>query len=404
MRIFISTGEPSGDLHAANLIEALRKLEPDAEFVGFGGPHMAKAGATVLFPLVDLAIMWFGRVLLNLHKFFRILDQADQYFANERPDAVVVIDYPGFHWWLARKAKERNIPVFYFVPPQIWAWGGWRVNKVRKHIDHVLCSLPFEPKWYHDRQVPGAVYIGHPYFDELAERVLDESFLAIEEAKEGPLVALLPGSRTQEVQKNLPMMLKAAAVLASRRPDVRFAVASLHERHQALAGEILKESGLELPIQIHAARTPELIRLASVAWAVSGSVGLELMVEALPTVVVYRIRHFDLFVARRFIRSKYISLVNLLADDEVMPEYLTPVDVSTEMADWATKWLDDEGSRQKASKALADLRDRYAIPGASERAAERIFEVVNAARTAHHKGPHDPSSHAHRLSDEPRSE
>jgi len=379
MRIFISTGEPSGDLHAANLIEALRKRRPDTEFVGFGGPHMEKAGATVLFPLVDLAIMWFGRVLLNIHKFFRLLDQADQYFAKEKPDAVVVIDYPGFHWWLAKKAKARNIPVFYFVPPQIWAWGGWRVNKVRKYVDHVLCSLPFEPAWYHARGVPEAVYIGHPYFDELADRILDESFLAAERAKGGPIVALLPGSRTQEVTKNLPMMLRAAEKLSGERPDVRFIVACLHEKHRTLAQQILKESGLELRLEIQAARTPELIRLADLAWAVSGSVGLELMVEALPSVVVYKIRHFDLFVARRFIRSKYISLVNLLADDELMPEYLTPVDVSTAMADWAAKWLNDPSSREHASKALADLRDRVAVPGASERAAERIIEVVAAA-------------------------
>ena len=396
MRIFISTGEPSGDLHAANLIEALRKRHPDAEFVGFGGPHMKKAGATILFPLVDLAIMWFGRVLLNIRKFFRILDQADQYFATHRPDAVVVIDYPGFHWWLAKRAKARGIPVFYFVPPQIWAWAGWRVNKVRKYIDHVLCSLPFEPPWYHARNVPDAVYIGHPYFDELAERVLDESFLAAERAKPGPIVAILAGSRTQEVTKNLPMMLQAAAKLHRERPDVRFLVASLHERHQNLAREILAESRLELPLEILAARTPEVIRLANLAWAVSGSVGLELMVEALPSVVVYKIRHFDLFVARRFIKSKYISLVNLLADDEVMPEYLTPVDVSSEMANWALKWLNDPSSREKASKTLADLRDKVAVPGASDRAAARISEVVTAARNIHpggpQQGPHPPNT------------
>src|SRR5262245_59940163 len=137
MQIFISTGEPSGDLHAANLIHALRKRIPSAAFVGFGGPNMEKAGARMLYPLVELAVMWFGRVLLNFHKFFWLLYRADQHFKNERPAAVILIDYPGFHWWVAWRAKVRGIPVFYYVPPQIWAWAGWRVKKVRKYVDHV---------------------------------------------------------------------------------------------------------------------------------------------------------------------------------------------------------------------------------------------------------------------------
>jgi lipid-A-disaccharide synthase len=122
MHIFLSAGEPSGDLHAANLIRSLRERRPDARFVGYGGPEMAAAGADVLFPLVDLAVMWFLRVLLNLHKFVGLVGRADRYFRDERPDAVVLIDYPGLHWWIARKAKKRGIPVFYYVPPQIWAW------------------------------------------------------------------------------------------------------------------------------------------------------------------------------------------------------------------------------------------------------------------------------------------
>jgi lipid-A-disaccharide synthase len=396
MRIFLSTGEPSGDLHAANLIHSLRKLRPDVEVIGFGGPRMAEAGGKVLYPLVDLAVMWFVRVLLNINKFFDLLHQAEAEFVTNRPDAVVLIDYPGFHWHLARVAKKHGIPVFYFVPPQIWAWAGWRIKKVKKYVDHVLCSLPFEPAWYHERGYQNAVAVGHPYFDELAERVLDASFVAELSSRPGPLVAILPGSRTQEVTRNLPIMLKAAARLAETVPDVRFAIACLHFKHRDLAREILETTGLALDLEIHAARTPELIRVADVAWAVSGSVGLELMVEALPTVVLYKIKAFDLWVARHFIKSKYISLVNLLADAEVMPEYLTPVDVSDELAAWATKWLTDPAERRKASQTLAALRDRVAIPGASDRAADRIVALLESPAVASevtqfmHKGPHEP--------------
>ncbi len=313
---------------------------------------MAEAGADLLYPLVDLAVMWFLNVLLNLVTFIRLIFTADQYFRDERPDAVVLIDYPGLHWWIARRARARGIPVFYFVPPQLWAWAGWRVKKVRKYVDQVLCSLPFEPAWYQARGVDGAVYVGHPYFDELADRPLCEGFLAEQRRQPGDIVAILPGSRTQELMRNLPDMLRAAKELASRRPGVRFAIACLHERHKVLAERIIAESGINqgsnpesrIPdpkVEVHAGRTPELIRLARVAWAVSGSVGLELMVEGLPAVVLYKVKQFDLWVARWFIKAKYISLVNLLADTEVFPEYLTWQDASGEMARWAEVWLGD---------------------------------------------------------------
>jgi len=396
MRIFLSTGEPSGDLHAANLISSLKKIRPDVEVVGFGGPKMREAGGVVLFELTELAVMWFVRVLLNLDKFFKLLDQAEVEFVQNRPDAVVLIDYPGFHWHLARRAKKHGIPVFYYVPPQIWAWAGWRIEKVKKYVDYVLCSLPFEPQWYHDRGFPGAVHVGHPYFDELAERILDDRFIAELSSRPGPLVAILPGSRTQELTRNLPTMIRAAAKLAQSCPDVRFAVSCLHARHRDLAIQILEQSGLAIDVEIHAARTPELIRVADIAWAVSGSVGLELMVEALPTVVLYKIKAFDLWVAKHFIKSRYISLVNLLADAEVMPEYLTPVDVSGELAGHAERWLNDPAERRKSSMELARLRDRVAIPGASARAAGRIIAVLETPAGVHeatqviHRGPHEP--------------
>jgi lipid-A-disaccharide synthase len=262
MRIFLCAGEPSGDLHAANLIRSLRKRWRDAEFVGYGGPRMEQAGMTLLFSLVDMAVMWFLRVLLNLMTFLRLIDEAERYFRDERPDAVVLIDYPGFNWWIARKAQKQGIPVFYYVPPQIWAWAGWRVRKVRKYIDHVLCSLPFEPAWYHARGVPHAVFVGHPYFDELAERPLDTDFIESERARGGPVVAVLPGSRTQEVVRNLPVMLRAAARLSAQMPGVRFVVACFNEKHRFLAERLICEAGVHLPIQVFAGRTPELIRTA----------------------------------------------------------------------------------------------------------------------------------------------
>jgi len=361
MRIFISAGEPSGDLHAANLIHALRERAPDAEFVGYGGPKMAAAGATLHYPLVNLAVMWFLNVFLNIITFIRLVVRADRYFRDERPDAVVLVDYPGLHWWIAKRAKARGVPVFYFVPPQLWAWAGWRVKKVRETVDLVLCSLPFEPAWYHDRGVPNAVYVGHPYFDELQDRELDEDFLKAQRADGRPILAILPGSRTLELKRNLPILARAAADLAVDHSRVRFVAACLHDRHKAYAEDLIGQAladrkGDRPTIEVFSGRTPELIRLADVAWSVSGSVSLELMMEALPTVILYKIRPFDLWVARWFIKSRFITLVNLLADAELMPEYLTGVDVSADLARWARKWLQDPIARARATADLAALR------------------------------------------------
>ena len=174
MRIFFSVGEPSGDLHAANLIRALRAERPDLECTGYGGPKMQEAGCRLHVDLTPLAVMSILRLLLNVHKFVALLNRADRYFAAERPDAVVLVDYPGFNWWIARRAKRHGIPVFYYAPPQIWAWGSWRVKKMRRFVDHVLCSLPFEETWFRQRGCH-ATFVGHPYFDEVRSRQLDQA-------------------------------------------------------------------------------------------------------------------------------------------------------------------------------------------------------------------------------------
>src|SRR5262249_30205408 len=163
-----------------------------------------------------------------------------------------------------------------------------------------------------------------------------------------------------EVTRNFPIMLRAAAKLGARRPDARFVVACLHDRHRRLVEQLVAGSGPRLPIEVFAARTPELIRLADLAWAVSGSVGLELMAEALPTVVLYKLNAFDIWIARPFIKARYISIVNLLAGAELMPEYLTARDVSGDLAAWAAGWLDRPAERAEEAQRLAALRDRVA--------------------------------------------
>jgi lipid-A-disaccharide synthase len=371
MRIFLSAGEPSGDMHGANLVGALRRRCPDIECVGFGGDKMAAAGCGLLYPLCRLAVMWFARVLANAPTFLRLVSRADRFFRHHRPDAVVLIDYPGFNWWLARRAHFHGIPVFYFVPPQLWGWAGWRVHKMQRWVDHVLCNLPFEQEWYSQRGVQ-AHYIGHPYFDELVTQRLDATYLARERERGGEIVGILPGSRTQELERNFSSMIRAAEIVHSARPTTRFLVACFRETHQEMARAYLAHHR-GLPIDVALQRTPEIIELARTCLAVSGSVSLELLYRAKPTVIVYRIGRVDLFVARSFIKSPYITLVNLMAGKELFPEFLTDRCEAEAMARATLNWLEDPKAHDATAGELVALRERVARPGACDRAAEFIL-------------------------------
>jgi lipid-A-disaccharide synthase len=374
MRIFLSAGEPSGDLHGANLIQTLRQLDAGVQCVGFGGERMQAVGCRLLYPLSQLAVMWFLRVLAHGPVFLSLLSRADRFFRQHRPDAIVLIDYPGFNWWLARRAHDCGIPVIYFVPPQLWGWAGWRIRKMQRWVDHVLCTLPFEEKWYGERGVR-AHYIGHPYFDELPRQRLDAIFLAAQRARSEKIVALLPGSRSQEVTRNLSTLVRAATRIHAGRSDARFLIACFSAAHQQKIEEYLSGRGLSY-IETYVGRTPEIIHLAHSCIAVSGSVGLELLYQGKPAVVVYRIRRLDLFVCRLLKTSDYISLVNLLAGKELYPEFLTDRCEAEAISGHVLRWLNDTAAYEELRADLLALRARVAQPGACERAARYLIDIV----------------------------
>ncbi len=392
LRIFFSAGEPSGDLHGANLIRQLRGCCDDFQAVGYGGPQMARAGCRLHADLTALAVMWFGRVLLNIHKFWDLAGRADRYFRHHRPDAVVLVDYPGFNWWIARRAKTHGIPVFYYTPPQIWSWAQWRVKKMRRLVDHVLCSLPFEESWFRQRGC-NATFVGHPFFDQLRRLQFDESFLAEHRRRAGPLVTILPGSRTQEVVKNLKWLLKSAALVRAEVPDVRFAIAAFKPKQAEFARRRVAAAGL--PVEVYVGKTPELMHLADCCMSVSGSVSLELLYYTKPTVILYWIDRLAYFVQRFFRKVKYITLVNLLAADELYPEDLTPFDPdqpdaekvlfpeyltcqdkSPQIAAHVIEWLTNDSKREVRVAELARLKAKVAHGGASSRAAQYILDVL----------------------------
>ncbi len=397
MQIFFSVGEPSGDIHGANLVRELQTRRSDVECVGYGGPKMQAAGCELHEDLTKFAVMWFARVLMNIHHFWRLYRQASAYFREHRPDAVVLIDYPGFNWWIARAAKRNDIPVFYYGVPQIWAWAGWRIEKMRRLVDHALCKLPFEEPWYRERGCD-AKYVGHPFFDETTNHQLDYDFIRQQESQSGRLVTILPGSRTQEVTNNLRWFIKAAYDIHQAQPDTRFAIASFNEKQAVIARDLIRDSSL--PIDIHLGKTPELIHAATCCMACSGSVSLELLYHNKPTVILYWVSRLGYFVQKHFRTVKYITLVNLFAADDLFPKRITPYDPnepgadkipfpeyvtcgdkSQQLASHIVEWLSDEDKLADRIDLLHELGQEHARPGASARAAEYIVATLNGDET-----------------------
>jgi lipid-A-disaccharide synthase len=399
-KIFISVGEPSGDLHGSNLIRYVRRFNPDVSFVGFGGPRMAAAGCELHEDLTRSAVMGFFRIVRYVPRLWRLYRRAEHYFDTERPDAVVLIDYPGFNLRLARAAHRRGIPVFYYGVPQLWAWAPWRVKKVRRDVDYSLCKLPFEQPWLRQRGVD-ATFVGHPYFDQLHDQKLDRTFIDNffqpgsdpSDGNRPPLVLILPGSRNQEIANNLRCFYRSAEKIRAQLPRVRLAVAAFSEPHAERARQMARRGGLDVEVYVN--RTQELMTLADCAMACSGSVSLELMYHRVPTVILYRINIVNDVIQRFLRRVKYITLVNLLAVDDihpadltpfdpdspdaeevVFPEYLTRHDKSSRIAGHVVEWLTEPLSRRRVVARLDDLRRHYAAPGASERAARFIMDKL----------------------------
>ncbi|QDT65667.1 lipid-A-disaccharide synthase [Calycomorphotria hydatis] len=383
MRLFFSVGEPSGDQHAAHLITELQRRNPAIECVGYGGPEMAAVGCKIDFQLTDLAVMGIGRVLPLLGKFYSLVQKAKKLLDEHRPDAVVLVDFPGFNWYIAKAAKQRGIPVIYYLPPQIWAWGGWRIHKVRKYVDHVLCALPFEAEWYREQGID-AEYVGHPFFDEIAEKQLDGEFLKQFDGTDRRIVGILPGSRTQEVAVNFPIMLKVMEQLTERQPHVQFHVACYRDKQYQQCRQILEKESVKADVCLAVGKTSEIISAAECCLMVSGSVCLELLATKTPAVVMYRTTYVMALLVALLIRCRFMTLVNLIAKREVMPEVAfctSPRWWIIRMTEYLHCWLSSEKLLDAKRDELRQIAEEIVGTGATERTANAILLTLNTSES-----------------------
>jgi lipid-A-disaccharide synthase len=364
-RLYVIAGEASGDLHGANFLKELRRREPDIEVRAWGGDRMAAEGATLVKHYRDLAFMGFTQVILNLRTILRNITLCKQDIEAYKPDLLVLIDYPGFNLRIAEHAHARGIKVLYYISPQLWAWKEGRIKTIRSSVDHLCCILPFEQEWYAQRGVQ-VEFVGHPLLDELqAKGTLANTG---EQSPAAP-IALLPGSRTQEIERMLPVMLDAAA----RFPNEQFVVCGAPSVPDALYRGIIGER----TVQLVKGGTYDVLAKSKAAVVTSGTATLETALIGVPEVVCYGGGAINVWLARRFVQVKYISLVNLIMDREVVRELIQQDMNAENISRELHRLLSDVKYRKGMLDDLEKLRVKLGGPGASARVSERVWKILN---------------------------
>lgn len=368
MNYYIIAGERSGDLHGANLIRAIRQRDPAAHCRAWGGEQMEAAGAELVRHYRDMAFMGFWEVVQNLGTIRRFLHECQADLLAQRPDALILIDYAGFNLRMARFAKKYGIRVFYYISPKVWAWNERRALTIKAVVDQLFVIFPFEVDFYkkYDYDVE---YVGNPLLDALAAFNPDPAFRQ-KMGGQKPIVALLPGSRRQEVTKILPMMLAAS----QRFPGYQFVVGVVTNLPGALYDELLQDYP---EVGRVADSAYDLLSVSTAALVASGTATLETALLNVPQVVCYRTGRISYEIARRVIAVRFISLVNLIEDRAIVTE-LIQNDMTTERITSELRAILPGGNRREVQLSdYADLQQRMGKPGASERAGTRMVDLIS---------------------------
>ena len=386
MRVLISAGDASGELHAAALAEELRRRSPGVRLFGLGGPAMEKAGVELVVPQHELAVGGLVEVLLDLPRIVSAWRRMTRALAEGRPDLVILVDSPDFNLPLAKRARKLGVPVLYYVSPQVWAWRRGRIRRIAARVDRLAVIFPFEPAVYAGTGL-AVDFVGHPLLDRLAPLVAATDRAAARRAlgldAERPLVLLLPGSRRNEVKRTLPLQLAAASALHVRDPRVGFVIAVAPSIARDAIDQALARVRLPslLDLTVIEGRTHEAIRAADVALAKPGTVTLEVALLGTPLVVTTRVNRLTAWLIRRLVRVSSYTMPNLIAGRTVVPEFLQE-DADPERIAEALLALLAGPAREAQLAALATLREALGGGGAAARAARIAEEMaLGAARS-----------------------
>ena len=381
MKYYLIVGEASGDLHASNLMRALKEHDPQADFRFFGGDLMKAVGGTLVKHYKELAYMGFIPVLLHLRTIYRNMDLCKKDIVDWQPDALILVDYPGFNLKIAEYIKKHtDIPIYYYISPKIWAWKEYRIKNIKRDVDELFSILPFEVDFFKGHQYP-IHYVGNPCVDAVdafqkAHSETFETFVADNSLDEKPIIALLAGSRKQEIKDNLPDMLEAAKPFVGEYQLVLAGAPSIDPAYYQ------QYIGTDVPVRIIFGQTYRLLAHAKAALVTSGTATLETALFRVPQVVCYYLAMGKLvsFLRRHILKVKYISLVNLVANKEVVRELVADTMTVSNVRAELDALLNDEAYRNKMLQEYDRMIKILGPAGASRQAALKMIELLSVRK------------------------
>jgi lipid-A-disaccharide synthase len=372
--VLIIAGEASADLHGSNLVKAMKRMDPGIAFWGIGGERMRQAGVRILIAASDMAVMGLTEVLPRLRTIARAATILKTVLREKRPDLLILIDYPEFNIHLARTANKKKVPVLYYISPQVWAWRRGRVGKIARRVDRMASILPFEKSFY-SRTDLKVDYVGHPIMDTFPEGAesnpVARDFIL---GRDDPVVAIVPGSRKEEIRNLLPVMVRSAERLKKRYPRIRYLLPLAPTVTPELVNSFLRPTGLE--IGIVQGTIYDALSHAHLALVTSGTATLETAISGVPMVIAYKGSRISYWIAKKLVRVPYISLVNLVAGERVATELIQDDATPEQLTREAILLLEDRTARTRMLAQLDRIRNRLGQGGASNRTAEIALEMV----------------------------
>lgn len=370
-------GEASADLHGSNLVKAMKASCPGVTFCGIGGANMKQAGVKILVSSSDMAVVGLTEVLQKLHTIFRAANKLKATLKTHHPDLLILIDYPDFNLYMARIARRLQIPVLYYISPQVWAWRRGRVKKIAKRVDRMAVILPFEEPFYRKRGVT-VDYVGHPLLDAFESATRNPQpaipLPAGQPVPRNPVVGLLPGSRKEEIRNMLPIMIRSAEILKIRYPDIRCLLPLAKTLEPEFIDSFIRKSSLN--IEVHQGDIYEVLDRCHIALVTSGTATLDTAIMAIPMVVVYKVTPLSYRIGKMLIKTSFIGLANLVAGERVVPELIQDEVTPERLADEALTLIENEHVRKKMITKLHGIRKRLGEGGASERTAKIAAEMM----------------------------
>ncbi|MCP3944430.1 MAG: lipid-A-disaccharide synthase [Desulfobacteraceae bacterium] len=385
-KIMVLTGEPSGDLHAASLVKAMKKIDPDLYISGIGGPCMEAAKVDIFFPIEKLSAMGVTEVIFQFRYIKQAFDTFKSRLRTHPPDLIILIDYPGFNLKAARYVKQKyDIPILYYITPKVWAWKESRLKQIKRYVDHAALIFPFEEKLYKKAKIP-STYVGNPLMDDypdhlakpflrktLPKGLFSDGSVLDQNRLDGPVIGLLPGSRKAEITNLLGIMLETALKIYGQKSRVKFLVSAASGIHLDRIHKIICTYNRSDLFEVIQGKPMEIFKRSDLLIAASGTVTLEAALCCLPTIIIYKMSPVSYRMAKLLVKVKYAGLANLIAGRELMPELLQE-DASAEKI--SQKAFDMLADLKNYEDQLLMVRKLLGAPGASKRAARIALDLV----------------------------